>query len=368
LNPFQAQVVEVARGISVEIQEAWLRLRRQNSDLQSPYFSPLFTQIVAAARDDVEVATVRRAGELVAIFPFERRRCSFAGPVGSFLSDYHGVISSSDFVFNPQDLLRSCHLVAWDFDHVPLAQSSFSPFQQQQNRSPIIDLTQGYEAYVKERREAGTEQIKKNGNLLRRLEREVGPLRFVTHSSDKTLLDQLLAWKTDQFRRNRWRDIFSVSWVRQTMEGIHATQTPEFAGLLSVLYAGDKLVAAHFGMRSATVWHYWFPTYDHAFSKYSPGVMLLLQMAEAAPAMGIRTIDLGCGEHSYKERLMNGFVPTVGGSVEVTCPATIARRVWTPVSKLPFNARCLVSKTPIGALARRLRDGDPIGAGRPDPA
>ncbi len=352
----RAQIIEAARGIPKEIREVWLRLQQSNPALASPYFSPEFTRIVAAARDDVAVAVVEDGGKVAAIFPFERRRWNLAGPVGSFISDYHGVISLPDFVFDPRDLLRECGLVAWDFDHIPAAQAAFVPFHREQHRSPIINLPAGYEAYVKERREAGTEQIKKNGNLMRRLEREVGPLRFVAHSPDKAILKTLMAWKTEQFRRTRWRDIFSIPWVRQTMEGIHVAQTPEFAGMFSLLYAGDKLLAAHFGMRSATVWHYWFPAYDPAFSKYSPGVMLLLKMAESASTLGMNVIDLGCGEHSYKWRLMNGFVSTAKGSVELPGLTTAARRVVVPVKKILFHVRCWVSKTPIGAVARRIRD------------
>jgi CelD/BcsL family acetyltransferase involved in cellulose biosynthesis len=347
----------VRHGIPAAIREAWISMQGLNPALRSPYFSPAFTEIVASTRDNVELGVVEANGEIVALLPFERLRWKLAGPVGSFLSDYHGLICLPDFKFSPLDFLRSCGLVAWDFEHVPQDQTFFTPYHRGQQRSPVIDLTHGYEAYVKERREAGTEQIKKNGNLMRRLEREVGPLRFVVHSADTDILARLLEWKTTQFQHNRWRDIFSIPWVRQSMERIHSAQTPDFAGMLSLLYAGDQLVAAHFGMRSATVWHYWFPSYDPDFAKYSPGVMLLLKMAEAAPDMGIHTIDLGCGKHSYKERLMNGFIATAGGSVELTCPATIARRIWRPVSKLPFQARSLIGKTPIGTLARRIRDG-----------
>ena len=352
----QLRIIDARAGLPENIRETWEHLQASNPALTSPYFSPEFTRIVAATRKDVQVAVVEEAGNIVALFPFERRRCNLAGPVGSFISDYHGVICRPDFVLAPRELVRDCGLAAWDFNHLPTAQSGFTPYYREQHRSPIIDLGMGYEAYVKERREAGTEQIKKNGNLLRRLEREVGPLRFVAHSPDRVILDQLLAWKTAQFRHNRWRDIFSIPWVRQTMAGIHATQTPEFAGMLSLLYAGDKLVAAHFGMRSATVWHYWFPSYDPAFSKYSPGVMLLLKMAEGAAALGINTIDLGCGEHSYKERLMNGFVSTAKGSVELPGLTTTARRWLTPVGQLPFKARGWAGKTPLGTLARRLRN------------
>lgn len=329
-------------------------MQGQNPGLCSPYFSPSFTEIVASTRDNVELAVVKDDGQIVALLPYEKLRWKFAGPVGSFLSDYHGVICRPDFMFQPLDLVRACGLAAWDFEHVPQDQTYFSQFYRRNQRSPIIDLADGYGAYVKERRDAGTEQIKKNGNLMRRLEREVGPLRFVAHSADKTLLDQLLAWKTTQFRHNCWRDIFTIPWVRQTMEGIHSTQTPEFAGVLSALYAGDELVAAHFGMRSATVWHYWFPSYDTAFSKYSPGVMLLLKMAEAAEGLGIKMIDLGCGEHSYKERLMNGYVSTASGSLELTSLTTISRRIYAPLNKLQLKAIGLVRRTAVGNLVRRV--------------
>lgn len=355
----RTSTVNIRYGIPAEIGTAWRCLQQKNPALQSPYFAPDFTAIIAGARNNVELAVLEDGKVIAGCFPFERRRWNFAGPVGSFISDYHGVISAPDLRFDPQALLRACGLVAWDFDHVPTAQVSLEPFHRELHRSPIIDLTAGYEAYVGERRAAGTEQIKKNGNLLRRLEREVGPLQFIIHSPDRALLEKLLAWKTDQFRRNRWRDLFSIPWVRQTMEGIHATQTPDFAGMLSALYAGGQLVAAHFGMRSATVWHYWFPAYDPAFANYSPGVMLLLKMAEAAASMGIRTIDLGCGEHSYKYRLMNGYVPTASGSVERPGPATFVRHLWTPIRKLPFKARCWINQTPVGTLARRIRDGAP---------
>jgi len=341
--------------ITPEIRCCWLELLNQNPILSSPFFSPEFTQIVAAARDSVEVAVVEDGGQIIAIFPFERRRCNVAGPVGSFISDYHGAVCTPDCHLQPRALLRACGLNAWDFNHTPASQTVFTPFFREQHRSPIIDVSAGYDHYVRERREAGTEQIKKNGNLVRRLEREVGPLKFTPHSPEPALLETLLQWKSAQFRHNGWRDLFSIPWVRDTIEGIRSTQSPDFAGMLSVLSAGDKLVAMHFGMRSATVWHYWFPSYDPAFSKYSPGVILLLKMAEAAPMMGIRTIDLGCGEHSYKWRLMNGFISTASGSVEVPGIVMAARRIVTSASKLVITGRGIVRRTPIGALARRFR-------------
>src|SRR5258707_9424166 len=106
--------------------------------------------------------------------------------------------------------------------------------------------------------------------MMRRMEREIGPLRFVSHSNDRQLLGQVLAWKSQQYRRTGWRDLFARGWGRALVERIHGIQSESFAGLLSLLYAGDSLVAGHMGMRSRNIWHYWFPAYDRKYAKFSP--------------------------------------------------------------------------------------------------
>jgi len=351
-------IIDIRDGIAPEILKFWEQTCANNPGLSSPFFSPEFILSVASARTDVELAVMENARGIVAILPFERLPWNIAGPVGSFLSDYQGVIAPQDFIFDLRTMLRACRLAALQFNYTPAAhQVSCLPFHCAHYPSPIIDLSAGYAAYVMERREAGSEQLRKNANLVRRIEREVGPLRFVAHSADRHLLETVLMWKTEQYRRHNWRDLFSIPWVRQTINSIYTAHSPGFGGMLSLLFAGDKLVAGHFGMRSATTWHYWFPSYDKNFSKYSPGVMLLLKLAEAAPAMGVDTIDMGCGMHSYKERLMNRFISTAKLSLELTCPTTVAKKLWTSAGTLPHKTRKLISKTSIGALARRVRDG-----------
>ena len=50
-------------------------------------------------------------------------------------------------------------------------------------------------------------------------------------------------------------------------------------------------------------------------------------MAEHAPGMGIKTIDLGWGDTHYKERLTDGLVPIAVGRVEHASPVVGIRRV-----------------------------------------
>jgi len=310
--------VKVIPGRSVEsaLAEAWNELRQSNPELASPCFAPEFTQAVAAAREDVEIGIVWEGEQVVAIFPFQRRPNSRGIPVGGIVSDYQGLVCRPGFTCDPRELLRECRLIAWDFDRLLASQAPLKPFHEFCEPSALMDLSGGFEAYAAERRASGSEQIKKCRSLMRRMEREIGPMRYVGHSTEVKLLNQVLAWKSGQYRKSGWRDLFALKWGRSLVQRIHASQSEGCAGRLSLLFAGDRLVAGHIGMRSQTVWHYWFPAYEPRFAKYSPGLILLLKMAAEAPVLGLNTIDLGTGISLYKDRLMNASVSVAEGSVE----------------------------------------------------
>lgn len=326
-------------AIESELIREWRALQDSNPALSSPCFSPEFTQAVAAARDDVEVGIIEEDGDIVAIFPFQRRPCGRGIPVGGIVSDYQGLICGPGFSCDVRGLLRKCGLVSWDFDRLVATQESFKPFHKLCEPSALIDLSQGYERYVAERRAAGSEQIKKCMNFQRRLELEVGPVRFVPHCPERATLAKVLAWKSAQYRKTGWRDLFALKWGRTLVEQIQATQHEGFAGMLSLLYAGNNLVAGHVGMRSHSIWHYWFPAYDSQFSKYSPGLILLLKMAEHAPKIGLRTLDLGTGLTLYKRRLMNASISVAEGSVERPSWLSFVRNVRRKAKALTRSKR-----------------------------
>jgi len=342
-NAFTAEVahspasqirVVAGRNIDSVLLQKWRTLQQSNPALENPCFAPEFTQAVAAARNDVEVGIIEDRGEIVAIFPFQRKPGGRGIPVGGIVSDYQGLICRPGFSCDPKELLKACRLISWDFDRLPATQESFKPFHKLCEPSALLDLSSGYEAYIAERRAAGTEQIKKCMNLMRRLELEVGPIQFIPHSPDASALETVLAWKSQQYRETGWRDLFAVNWGRSLVKRIHATQSESFAGMLSLLYAGNNLAAGHLGMRSRTIWHYWFPAYNPQFAKYSPGLLLLLRMAEHAPQIGLRTIDLGTGMTLYKRRLMNASVSVAEGSVERPSWLSFLRRTGRKAKRL----------------------------------
>src|SRR5262245_15556881 len=330
--------------LSDDLVRTWTGLQQTNADLASPYFRPEFTKVIAAARHDVEVAILEIEGKIVAFFPFQREQESIGRAVGGIISDYHGLICAQNFRFSPSELLKQSRLIAWDFDHLVVSQSSFARFHWSIMPSPQLDVSRGYQAYVQQRRAAGTEQIKKIGNLARRIERENGPLRFVANSTNTEALEAVLAWKSQQYRQSGKPDLFAAEWIREVMQLIFGVQTDGYSGCLSLLYAGDELVAGHFGMRSRQRWHYWFPSYAPQMAKYSPGLILLLKMAEYAPSIRVPIIDLGVGMSPYKQRLMNSSSLLASGRIEPSW-RSFQRKAWRSV-------RSGLNSWPFGPAAR----------------
>ena len=312
--------ISLIRGqdLDAEHVSVWQELQRSNPQLESPCFAPEFTQAVAAVRNDVEVALLRHDDKTKAFFPFQRQNGSRAIPVGGIVSDYQGLICSPRFTCDPRQLLKACKLVSWEFNRLLCSQEVFAAYRKQSTLSARIDLSEGYASYVTQRRAAGTRQIKQCEYMMRRVEREVGRLRFVPHSTDPELLAQVLDWKSEQYRQTGWSDLFATRWGRALVERVQTLQSPAFGGVFSLLYAGQRLVAGHLGMRSSTIWHYWFPAYDRQFAKYSPGLILLLKMAQFAPEFGLRSIDIGTGISLYKKRLMNASVSVADGTLETS--------------------------------------------------
>src|SRR5437879_3767387 len=136
------------RSVAATLARSWTELQLANPELGSPYFTPEFTQAVAAVRDDVEVAFIEDGTGPVAVFPFQRVGGSLGIPVVGILSDFQGLICRPGFSCDPRELLRGCGLTAWDFDHLLASQTCFAPFHQGHEPSPLIDISKGYEAYV----------------------------------------------------------------------------------------------------------------------------------------------------------------------------------------------------------------------------
>jgi CelD/BcsL family acetyltransferase involved in cellulose biosynthesis len=119
--------------------------------------------------------------------------------------------------------------------------------------------------------------------------------------------------------------------------------------LLSVVYAGDQVAAVHLGMRSDTVWHYWFAAYNRDLQAYSPGLIMLTEMVRAAPKLGIKTMTLGSGDEAYKLRFATGATMLGAGSVDCRLSRRVTNALW-------YAARRASHSSPVMArLARSVK-------------
>jgi CelD/BcsL family acetyltransferase involved in cellulose biosynthesis len=295
--------------------QRWREIQASNPSLRSPFFSPGFTACAASVFEQIEIAVIKEGTNTVAIFPYERTSGNVAIPVGRHMSDYHGLISAQGFQCNGQVLLRKCGLNRWNFDHLPFEQTRVFQGARSEDVSPLIDLSRGFASYSSERQSSGSELFSQYRMKLRRVERDIGEVRFEASSLDKTILNSVLAWKSSQYVETGLQDLFQLAWARTLLERVFDSRSDDFSGVLSLLYAGEHLIAGHFGMRSQTVWHWWFPAYNQDMAKYSPGLILLVKMAEfASNERRLCEIDLGKGLSTFKSRFMNRSNCVTSGS------------------------------------------------------
>jgi CelD/BcsL family acetyltransferase involved in cellulose biosynthesis len=329
----------------------WRRLQRLDPVLESPYLCPEFVTIAAQVRPGVIVVIAEDAGRPVAFLPMQLRG-DVGGPVCCPLSDCQAVIAADAWMGDVRDLLHAARVSAYDFNHQRM-QRPLECYHRAVFPSPVIDLSEGFDVYVKTMRERGAvagatsssgrphQTIKK----AQRISRNIGPVRFTMHDTDRTALHAMIHWKRQQYYESgevlRLLDIFKYNWTIELLERIHATQSADFSGVLSTLHIGDQLVAAHMGMRSHNVLHWWFPAYDKNHAKSSPGLILLLELTRTAASMGIREIELGPGDEGYKELVANSQIMIASGFVGLA-PVPLWLRY------LMHGTELLANRLPIG--------------------
>jgi len=343
--------------LTQEQADVWRGIQTSNPSLSSPYFCEQFITSVAEVRKDVYITLIEDAGEVIGFFPYQRSPLGFGRPVGGPLSDYHGLIMRSDRNISMEELLRRSRLVSWEFNHLPAAQTTFASYAYRLSSSPAIDLSGGLHEYYMDLERSGTQIKKKLEYYLRRLCNDCGEVSISHESTNPEELDTLLRWKSEQYARSGLVDVFSVAWTRNLLKVLMRHRSDEFGGVLSVLKANGRLIAAHFGMRTTNTWHWWFPSYDMAFAKYSPGMVLLADAMKTAVELGIRPIDLGKGEAEYKTRLSNSRFPLAEGEAWLRSFRINARTSYRQTKDAIRKSRAYsLIKGPMQALGRAERN------------
>lgn len=353
--PLQTEVIKFSELHELAIQ-AWKRWSQQSS-FHSPYFHPSFTECVNAVRSDVHVLVGRSLGEIVALFPFQYGRRNLIEPAGGAVNDYQAVLSDAERPVSIVSLLRAADVGRLQFHSWLNPSADLGPHVYGEVEASIADFSQGQASFLNELKSQSS-TIARHPQKTRKLMREIGPLRLDLNCQDPSVLDWVIAKKREKYANSGVVDFFGVPWTRNLMKKIFNTQTVEFGGLLSALYAGDHLVAAHFGMRRGSTLHYWYPVYDRSYRVYSPGTQLFLEIVNRAQELEIQKIDFGYGEDPYKTKLTNRRFKVARGCIDFNrLRSSYKKQVDHLVSKVKSSP----AKQPLKRIVRMFMPG----AGQP---
>jgi CelD/BcsL family acetyltransferase involved in cellulose biosynthesis len=317
----------------------WRRLQDADPELASPFLAPEFTIAVGAERPASRVAVLEEG-----FFAFEAHRFGVAKPIGAGLSDQQAVVCPTNRTVDMRALAARCGVHALRLENVPATRLPRSLERVVRYPSPVIDLRDGYPAFLEARKRASKSLVPTVQRKRRKMEREVGPVRFEFDSSDPAALRTVMRWKSQQYAELGEWDRFADPAIVGLLERLHGTRAPGCTGTLSVLYAGEQIAAAHFGLRSQRELCSWFPTYNPSLARYSPGLLLHFLMAEGAAERGVVAFDLGAGEHGrYKAELISHDKTLARGWAFRTTSAGFAHRV---VSAPSHAIRSLARRSP----------------------
>jgi CelD/BcsL family acetyltransferase involved in cellulose biosynthesis len=158
------------------------------------------------------------------------------------MNDAQALLAPRDLEYDPSGLVRQLGVRDWRFNHLFPDQSRLAGFVRSWHPSPTTDLTKGMEAYRADVRKHSS-VLQRTASQRRQLDRDVGPVTFESQSADAALLDVLIRWKSNQYQRTNAIDLFTTSWPRAVLHELHETADEQCEGVLSVLRAGDHVVA-----------------------------------------------------------------------------------------------------------------------------
>ena len=338
-------------ALAAEELDAWHSLRAANPALDSPYFHPGFAAAVHASGRPVQVAIGRDdTGAVSALLPLHRHR-ALLRPVGWPGADFQGPVLAPGSVFPPLGLLTG-GMRGILFDHLLEPRPDFAPWVESTRPSPFLDSTGGLAGYLGRGSRSGKDNIGQARRRAAKAERELGPVRFAADIVNEDALRRVVELKRAQYAATGAQDYFGEPDRLVLLTKLLHTRSTDFAGILSTVHAGPHLLAAHFGMRSGSVLHWWFPVYEPKFAALAPGWILLRELVAASPALGITRIDFGRGEDEYKRRAKTGEVMVSQGFVTRSNTHRVLRRVRNSVVAA---AKSSALEPELRRVVRRLR-------------
>jgi CelD/BcsL family acetyltransferase involved in cellulose biosynthesis len=321
----------------------WGKFQHASPLTLSPFLSLTFAQTVGRSRPNARVAVIEIDGRIEAFLPFELSARKMAQPIGHPMNDLQGFIWSGA-PLDARAVVRQAGLRGWRFISAP-EQDVLKPYHYAgtMEACPVIDLGGGYGSYISSRNKSSMKRI---AEKRRSLGRHIGTVSFIWNNSSPERFRDLIGWKSANYSSTRVLFGQEPAAVR-ILEELAAADNEDCRGVLSVLFAGERAVAAHLGLLGPHALAGWFPSYDRDLSRFSPGMIMVLALAEEAVGRGVSRIDMGSGQFDYKFRLATGSYPVAGGAVWASRPEEAARSLYR---RFVMTPRAVKGKQPEGGM------------------
>ncbi len=337
--------------LSAEDVALWRSLASAGQGFGNPLLGPDFALAVGKVREDARVAVARRDGQTLGFLAYHHRPGGLARPIGSPLSDYHGLVGRPDANLRIEDVLRAAGVSLFRYTGLMDPHGVFPAASRTDRTAYVIDLADlTAEAYLEAVRAQSPKKIKNYRRLDNKLGREVGEVRLVAGDASREAFNQLIDWKREQLIRTGGHDFLRSDWTRELMADLFAQRDGDFRGWMINLYAGDELVGGHFGIRQGDAYHPWIASTNPAHAAWSPGQIFFLRAIAAMPEMGLTRYDLGPGHDHYKRSYAFSAV-TIGEGAATA--ASIAGRMALSVESA-WSLAGAHSTGPVGQLRRRM--------------
>jgi CelD/BcsL family acetyltransferase involved in cellulose biosynthesis len=291
----------------------WRAFQASSLALQNPFVSPAFARAVDLVSDRARVAVFEDAGATVGFLAFELRAKRTGVPIGRKLSNRQAFVTDPHLPWTWPEVLEAAHLDVLAFGDLVGSQAGSRSLSAVD--SPVIDTLDGWDAYL--RRITASKTAKTTFYKERKLRRDQTDVRFETGpAKDLAQLRQLVGWKSAQYRRSGWPNLFARRGVVDLLDLLANSDAQEgLRAVASSLRVDGKLVATDLSLTSETVFAGWFGAHDPEYSRYSPGAIRTLRTIEAAFELGVETIDLARGDETYKHTLKTGDTTVATGYV-----------------------------------------------------
>ncbi len=139
------------------------------------------------------------------------------------------------------------------------------------------------------------EKVEKKQNIEFEVDTDLAPADVLA-----ALLQQKTNWAAQRGKKGLFNDPEEAAGV------VHALAAAlRQMGILhlSWLRCGDQIIAVHLGCVFGGKLYYYMPSYDAAWSKYSPGRHLMIRLIDWASSNGLKEMDLLRGDEGYKAQM-----------------------------------------------------------------